>query len=140
MQCNEHPEVNTHHYIVSRDQLPKSTTATHLPMDQSTYDLARSLTSQSVVTANATASHQTQDSDVEKDAAAQTIGTDLEKARSSGTPTKDPFLVQWEEGDKENPMNWGLSRKWFLVVFLSWITLLTLVFAPSHTFSAWNPT
>lgn len=39
--------------------------------------------------------------------------------------TKDPFLVRWEDNDKNNPQNWSMARKWFLVAFLSWITLLT---------------
>lgn len=132
MQCNKSLEViPPQDTLISSDRLPKqSPIATHPPMDQSAFDLARSLTNQSTAAAAAANGvSQKHDSDIERDAA-QDFGSNLEKARSSGSRrSKDPFLVQWEEGDKENPMNWGMSRKWFLVVFLSWITLLTSVFA-----------
>lgn len=29
------------------------------------------------------------------------------------------IIVEWEEGDKENPFTWSLKRKWFMTVVLN---------------------
>lgn len=129
-ECDGSLEANTQRHLDSGDRLPnQSPTEIQPTMDQSSYDLVRSLTNKSTATGTGTAidNGTTQEPDLEK-AAVQEDGAKLESPNSSDS--KDPFLVQWEEGDKENPMNWAMKRKWFLVVFLSWITFLTLV--PTH--------
>lgn len=125
MQHDKSFEVTAQQYSEPPDRLPKEpSTATQPAMDQSTFDLARSLTNQSNATANR--HHSLQETDIENDAAHNPLApTTLEKIQTSSDETKDQFLVQWEKDDKENPMNWSMSRKWFLVFFLSWITLLT---------------
>lgn len=125
MQLDKNPDVTDQQYSEPPDRLPKELLKAIPPsMDQSTFDLARSLTNQSSATANR--HHQFQDADIERDAAHNPLApTTLEKIQTSSDEAKDQFLVQWEADDKENPMNWSMSRKWFLVFFLSWITLLT---------------
>lgn len=56
-------------------------------------------------------------------AAAQDI--ERESQNDSAGDTKDSFLVHFEDGDQQNPQNWSMTKKWCLVAFLSWITLLT---------------
>ncbi|KAJ7752804.1 major facilitator superfamily domain-containing protein [Mycena maculata] len=98
------------------------------------HDLARSLTSKS----NRVATEDGNNQDVDPEKA---VGTGAEAQESEKDPNQngnvedtDPFLVQWEEGDKQNPRNWSMRRKWCLVAFLSWITFLTplasSIFAP----------
>ena len=36
---------------------------------------------------------------------------------------KDPYLVDFEEGDKMNPLNWSVARRWYLT-FLSGMLVL----------------
>lgn len=125
MQLDKKSDVTDPQHSESPDRLPKEPlTAIQPAMDQSAFDLARSLTNQSNATANR--HYQSQDPDIERDAAHNPLApTTLEKIPTSSDEAKDQFLVQWEKDDKENPMNWSMSRKWFLVFFLSWITLLT---------------
>jgi hypothetical protein len=35
--------------------------------------------------------------------------------RGQGTP-ESPYIVDWEEGDPENPYNWSKARKWFFTL------------------------
>lgn len=60
-------------------------------------------------------------------AGTQAAAQDVEKGSQNGSAgeTKDPFLVRFEDGDQQNPQNWSMTKKWCLVAFLSWITLLT---------------
>ena len=46
--------------------------------------------------------------------------TDPEKQnRTAGPPeTEDSNIVVWEDGDKENPYTWPLSRKWLMTILL----------------------
>jgi hypothetical protein len=49
------------------------------------------------------------------DAPASDIG-DMEKQNvyeGQGTE-QDPFIVEFQDNDPENPMNWGQTRKWFI--------------------------
>ncbi|KZT54325.1 MFS general substrate transporter [Calocera cornea HHB12733] len=36
---------------------------------------------------------------------------------------EDPFLVVWEEGDKENPKNWNRGFRWYITCFGGLLTL-----------------
>lgn len=40
---------------------------------------------------------------------------DCEKYRGRGTP-EDPFVVDWDLGDPENPFNWSVARKWLITL------------------------
>lgn len=125
MQHDKNSEITAQQESQPPDRLPKEPLTEIRPaMDQSTFDLARSLTNQSNATANR--HNHLQDPDIERDAADEPLpSTNLEKIQTSSDEAKDPFLVKWEKDDKDNPKNWSMSRKWFLVFFLSWITLLT---------------
>ena len=60
---------------------------------------------------------------------------DIEKTHNyNGQGTeKDPFLVEFQKGDPDNPMNWSQFRKWFIT------TIATLsVFAVTFTSSAYS--
>lgn len=46
---------------------------------------------------------------------------------------QDPFLVEFHDGDPENPMNWGQRRKWFIACI---VTLS--VFVVTFTSSAYS--
>ena len=49
------------------------------------------------------------------DAPASNVG-DMEKKNvyeGQGTE-QDPFIVEFQDNDPENPMNWGQTRKWFI--------------------------
>lgn len=95
-------------------------------MDPSQHELAKSFSKQS--NPNATRNEKGDDVDIERtaeiDASAQVSEND-EGQNDVCEQTKDPFLVQWDESDVQNPRNWTMTRKWCLVAFLSWITLLT---------------
>ncbi|KIM75357.1 hypothetical protein PILCRDRAFT_827257 [Piloderma croceum F 1598] len=45
-------------------------------------------------------------------------------------PKLDPFLVQFEENDPANPMNWPVLKKWY-ITFLGGILVLNATFASS---------
>lgn len=47
-----------------------------------------------------------------------------------GTP-EDPFIVEFQKDDPENPMNWSPLRKWFITAIVTWS-----VFAVTFTSSA----
>lgn len=47
------------------------------------------------------------------------------KEKAQAATDLPEFAVDWTEGDVENPKNWSARRQWSIVVFLSWITLLT---------------
>lgn len=100
-------------------------------MDPVQDDLARSLSNRS---RPAVATEGEKGPGPERDVVVGTgaSATDLEKgSQQEGSQTdvpgesKDPFLVQFEDGDSQNPQKWSMRRKWALVAFLSWITLLT---------------
>lgn len=60
---------------------------------------------------------------------------DMEKNhvyKGQGTE-QDPFIVEFQEDDPENPMNWGQSRKWFIACI---VTLS--VFVVTFTSSAYS--
>ncbi|KAK8212323.1 major facilitator superfamily domain-containing protein [Phyllosticta capitalensis] len=38
---------------------------------------------------------------------------------------KDPFVVDWEPNDSENPQNWPYKRKWSVIGMISFMTFLT---------------
>ncbi|EGR52691.1 uncharacterized protein TRIREDRAFT_43701 [Trichoderma reesei QM6a] len=50
----------------------------------------------------------------------------------SGT-VEDPFIVEFQQDDKSNPMNWGQFRKWFLTSIVTFS-----VFAVTFTSSAYS--
>lgn len=91
-------------------------------------DLARTLSNLST-----RAAQKTEKTTTEEASGTDAQARDLEKGsqqegsqnEASGGEEKDPFLVKFEDGDSQNPQSWSMKRKWCLVVFLSWITLLT---------------
>lgn len=46
---------------------------------------------------------------------------------------QDPYVVEFQEADPENPMNWGQTRKWFI----AWIVTMS-VFVVTFTSSAYS--
>ena len=52
---------------------------------------------------------------------------DLEKqiSRTTTGPNRDPNIVDWEENDQGNPLNWTIKRKWGNMSIVSGITFLT---------------
>ena len=52
---------------------------------------------------------------------------DLEKqiSRTTTGPNRDPNIVDWDENDQGNPLNWSIKRKWGNMSIVSGITFLT---------------
>ncbi|KAH9952218.1 MFS general substrate transporter, partial [Amylocystis lapponica] len=67
-----------------------------------------------------TALHEGNDSDPVKSCAdAEVVGSGRDDSRYPGSGTfEDPYLVNWELGDPENPFNWPKSRKWLITTQL----------------------
>ncbi|KZT11515.1 MFS general substrate transporter [Laetiporus sulphureus 93-53] len=52
-----------------------------------------------------------------------TSGTPPEEARYPGSGTaEDPYIVDWDEGDPDNPLNWHKPRKWLITLHLAFAT------------------
>jgi len=46
-----------------------------------------------------------------------------ENEKANGTDTRDPYLVDWEPNDKDDPRNWSTSFKTWCTVQLSMMAL-----------------
>lgn len=44
---------------------------------------------------------------------------------------KDPFLVDFDEGDKMNPLNWSMAKRWYLTFLGGMLVLNACVLASS---------
>lgn len=43
---------------------------------------------------------------------------------------QDPFIVEFQEGDPENPMNWGKIRRWFIACIVT-LSVFVVTFTSS---------
>jgi hypothetical protein len=43
---------------------------------------------------------------------------------------EDPFVVEFQKDDPENPMNWGSSRRWF-ITFIATLSVFVVTFTSS---------
>ena len=56
--------------------------------------------------------------------------TNREKPAVPTTEEDDPNLIGWDRPDDPmNPMNWPKSKKWFNIVVLSILTIITYAFS-----------
>lgn len=67
----------------------------------------------------------------------EAVGSVLEEKKSTkydGSGTReDPYIVNWEEGDPENPYNWPYSRKWLITFQLAMSTWTVSFCSSSYT-------
>ncbi|WVF70989.1 hypothetical protein IAT40_005785 [Kwoniella sp. CBS 6097] len=54
------------------------------------------------------------------------------KYQGSGT-AEDPFIVDWLQGDKEDPQNWPAKYKWTCIAVVSWLTLAVALSSSAYT-------
>lgn len=52
----------------------------------------------------------------------------LENSIGFGDSDPDVVLVDFEENDPENPLNWSLTQKWMIVFVVSWMGFVRCVF------------
>jgi hypothetical protein len=52
-------------------------------------------------------------------------GLDLNDFEKDGT--KEPFMVDWEDGDLENPLNFAIGRKWFNAMLLAFACFMVSI-------------
>lgn len=43
---------------------------------------------------------------------------------------QDPFIVEFQDNDPDNPMNWGNTRKWF-IAFIATMSVFVVTFTSS---------
>lgn len=65
------------------------------------------------------------------DTAASDIGEGENHTFHDGQGTEqDPFIVEFQANDPENPMNWGNTRKWF-IAFIATLSVFVVTFTSS---------
>jgi hypothetical protein len=63
----------------------------------------------------------------EKEAEKRRSHEDPRPRTSSATSEENKYIIDWEEDDPENPLNWSLRKKWMNLSIVSLITLVTYV-------------